>query len=310
MRAMQKPESASLVSPLSGSSNIEPVQSYDVTSLVSEWKAVFDIDISAELKGVSEIHKYRCRDSDLYFYSPEECEGSGGVYNDLAKFDWYYMAEKWEYSVARKFALPGIRLLEIGCGDGSFLRKACKNGTFSVGLEINPKVTSNPEKDGFEIRHEMTDEYLLSNPAPFDVVCAFQVLEHIAKPLPFLRESLQMLKPGGKLVLGTPNSESFMKHEHVLLDLPPHHMSGWSENSYRYLERCLPVTLESIQFEPLAPYHVDYFMNTYRKHYEAAGNTRSFLFKGSTGNLTGKFLNAGGRRFFKGQSMLAVFTKN
>lgn len=306
---MENSESTALLSPLSGSSNVELVKIYDPDKLIKEWKDVFGIDISAELDGVTQIIKYRCCDSNLYFYCPEKCEGSGAVYNDLAKFEWYYIEEKWEYSIAQKYIQPDIRLLEIGCGDGSFLRKASRNGAVAVGLEINPRVSSDLGSDGFEIRHEMLDEYLLSNPPLFDVVCAFQVLEHIAKPLPFLQQCVSMLKPGGKLILGTPNSNSFMKHEHVLLDLPPHHMTGWSEKSYQYLEECLSVNMESVRYEPLAPYHVDYFINTYKKHYAAADDARSALFDGLTGKLTKHVLNAGGRRFVKGQSMLAVFCR-
>ena len=56
------------------------------------------------------------------FYTPSELAGSASLYEQLQKFDWYYMPEKWEFRQALSWiqAEHGVRrLLEVG-GRGFF----------------------------------------------------------------------------------------------------------------------------------------------------------------------------------------------
>lgn len=48
-----------------------------------------------------------------------------------------------------------------------------------------------------------------------------------------------------------------------LLDQPPHHMSHWDEGVFRALERLLPVRVTDVYREPLAPYHIGWFVSSY-----------------------------------------------
>ena len=66
----------------------------------------------------------------------------------------------------------------------------------------------------------------------FDVVCAFQVLEHVADPLAFIAEAKARLNPGGLLFIGVPNRESYVgRLRDFPLDMPPHHVMRWSRRA-------------------------------------------------------------------------------
>jgi len=89
-------------------------------------------------------------------------------------------------------------LLEIGCGNGFFIEKALSMGYKTVkGIEPSMKAieASNPS-----VRHNIICDVMrpgLFGAEEFDVICMFQLLDHISDPTTFLRECFKALKPGG-----------------------------------------------------------------------------------------------------------------
>jgi 2-polyprenyl-3-methyl-5-hydroxy-6-metoxy-1,4-benzoquinol methylase len=298
----------SILSPLTSRPHVEKIRDYDSVQLTKEWSDTHGIDISDELQGTPSISKYRCLESGLTFYTPATSEGSGILYEGLSKFSWYYTPDKWEHFFALHFCRRGMRILEVGCGGGEFLTKAADQGCDCIGLEINPRVHAD-DAHAVEIRGQALSECAAAEVGSFDLVCAFQVLEHTAAPKQFLLDCLQAAKKGGIILLGTPNSESFLQHSHNLLDLPPHHMSGWSSVAYKYLEKILPMKLIALHYEPLASYHYKYFIETYRSHFARSGDWREWFFTGYRAKLLKKLLSLGVGRLIRGQCMIAVFQK-
>lgn len=297
-------------SPLSSTAQVEMIKEYDAVQLAKEWGDIYKIDISKDLKGIKTLTKYQCCESGVYFYFPASCEGSGMLYHQLSKFPWYYIGDKWEHNLSLSYCRPNMKLLEIGCGGGEFLLKAVQQGCRCVGLEINPSVNSGNGPVDIEIRKQFLSECAITEKESFDIVCAFQVLEHISDPKDFLNDCIKAAKKDALIILGTPNAESFLKYSHNLLDLPPHHMSGWSRSSYEYLEMLFPIKLVKICYEPLASYHFDYYIETYRSHFSKVKNWKECLFTGWLGRIFKKFLLLGGWRFIRGQCMVAIYRKN
>ena len=296
-------------SPLTGHEKVTLVQKYSSADLIDEWMSSFQIDISDEISSKDEVLKYRCDESDFFFYLPSSLEGSGKLYQELARNSWYYIPEKWEHKQALGLCKAKIRILEVGCGGGEFLKLAHEKNCHCEGLEINPSIQCEQRDDGIKIHREKLNSWVRKNEGSYDIVCAFQVLEHIAEPKEFIKDCVRAAITGGKIIFGTPNSQSFIKYSHNLLDLPPHHMGGWNDNSYRFLEQLFPIKLEKIIFEPLAPYHVDYYLATMTAKSAELGFCERFFYQWNQGALFRAFLKLGGRSFIKGQSMLAVFTK-
>jgi SAM-dependent methyltransferase len=99
--------------------------------------------------------------------------------------------------------LTGGSLLEVGCGYGYLLDEArpyfdCRVGTeFSVeGAEIARATGADVFVGGIE---------RISVERKFDCVVAIQVIEHVYQPMPFVKQLMHRTKPGGHIVIATPD---------------------------------------------------------------------------------------------------------
>lgn len=254
-------------SPLSPHAEIRLLQSFRASELISDWKTCFDIDITGELKGIEEVNLYRCEESGLEFFLPLSVAGSAMLYKALQKFDWFYMPDKWEFEEAIKDLAGCTSLLEVGCGQGFFIEKALKQLTCRgiKGIEYSEEAVQTALKKQLNVE-KATLKDLIERRESFDAICSFQVLEHVSLPLQFLEDVLLLLKPGGALILCVPNKESFLKYQYNLLDMPPHHMTKWSLETFKYLEKIFPLKLINASFEPLAEYHIEGYMKAYGEY--------------------------------------------
>jgi SAM-dependent methyltransferase len=92
------------------------------------------------------------------------------------------------------------RLLEIGCASGYFLSRALDRGFDAVGVEPGTAAVAHAPA---HIRSRIVNDELrkgLFDPGSFDIVCAFQIFDHVLDPNGFLALVHHYLKPGGKLV--------------------------------------------------------------------------------------------------------------
>jgi SAM-dependent methyltransferase len=100
---------------------------------------------------------------------------------------------------------PG-RLLDVGCGDGAFLRLARRHGWEVTGTELS---SAAPDADNVEIRRGEVWEAALG-PDSYDVVTSWHVIEHAADPKRMVQEIYRLLKPEGRLILATPNLNDYV----------------------------------------------------------------------------------------------------
>uniref|UniRef100_A0A7C5X213 Class I SAM-dependent methyltransferase n=1 Tax=Thermocrinis ruber TaxID=75906 RepID=A0A7C5X213_9AQUI len=136
------------------------------------------------------------------------------------------------------------RLLDVGCGDGRFLRHA-KEQSFEVwGIDFDKKSVENVKRNlgidtVFAMSLEEFYEYAKEKNLKFDVITFFEVLEHQDKPREFLDTVKRLLKDGGYIAGSVPNMDRLFVEidwEYFHGDYPPHHFLRFSKSS---LEKAL-----------------------------------------------------------------------
>lgn len=95
---------------------------------------------------------------------------------------------------------PDMALLEVGCASGGYLGAVERSVSLAVGVEPNDE-----HREFCRSRNLIVMPNLEHPPTTFDVIVAFQVLEHIADPLPFLAQVRRLLAPGGRVYFEVPN---------------------------------------------------------------------------------------------------------
>lgn len=119
---------------------------------------------------------------------------------------------------------PG-RLLDFGCGAGRFLKTMADRGWQVTGLDASVGAAELVRAHGLAALVGTLPHPDL-RPGSFDVVTMWHSLEHVHRPLAILREAYELLVPGGKLVVATPNLASapfrLFGRSWFGLDLPRH----------------------------------------------------------------------------------------
>ena len=105
---------------------------------------------------------------------------------------------------------PGSKVLEIGFGNGEFLHWAEFNGYNVLGVEVNERLYQLGKKRGFQVFLGELTGNVEGLGDDFDVVVAFDVLEHLFKDtlLDYFDAINRCLKVGGRVIARFPNGQS------------------------------------------------------------------------------------------------------
>lgn len=226
------------------------LQIVPVDFIVEQYKRKCGINVSPSFGSLRHIGLYECAETGYKFWYPEEIAGDKVFYSDISHaWKSYYRTDRWEYSHVRKFLTGKECLLEVGCGKGYFLRSIETRVKFAMGLEFNEEAIRN-KVTAADVLH-MSIEEAAATGRKFDVVCAFQVLEHITNPCLFIEQALICLNDGGTLILSTPNNESsgFLNQQDIF-DAPPHHMGHFTVKVYENIAKRLNCTILKTVIQP------------------------------------------------------------
>ncbi len=223
-----------------------------------------------------------CQNCNLTF-SEEQPEN----FNDVYSNDDYLIKSINAYDKTRNYRIKrfaverigilkkykkGGSLLDFGCGTGWFLEEAKKyykvNGVeYSDSLRkwLKTKLNISSFKDISKIKNK------------YDIITAFDVIEHVSSPLIFLRNLRKILKKDGVILIYTPNIDSlgfsYLKEKNNLL-CPPHHLFYFNKNSFEYLCKKVDMKIVETQYRGLDIGDIYAFMNR-KKNFRSA----DFLYK-------------------------------
>ena len=117
------------------------------------------------------------------------------------------------FEIARDMARPfaGLRLVDYGCGDGTFLAMLGQSDhapAFSLGLELSDEVVNDCRRRlGQEGRIEFArigDPQSRQHDGTFDALFCMEVMEHVCDWGPMFEAFERLLRPGGTLVISVP----------------------------------------------------------------------------------------------------------
>jgi 2-polyprenyl-3-methyl-5-hydroxy-6-metoxy-1,4-benzoquinol methylase len=242
--------------------------------------------------------------------APPCLAGSAWMYSQLANHAGYYIARKWEYDAALDDLLGRERVLEIGCGSGNFITLAkAKAGLSIEGLEQNADAISEAVRRGLCVREATAEDAAKQSPGRYDAICSFQVFEHVSKPRELLDACCMLLRPGGLLILGAPNQDSYIRYLVNPLDMPPHHMTRWTREPLHRLQTHFPLKLVRTACEPLTDNQIEMYVDTYANMLRR--RDLGFLIRPRIYSRTIRlirYLRLG--KFLRGQNIYACYVRN
>lgn len=251
------------VCPSCGRSSKGPVDHVSRPDLAAGFKQLgLGIDIEPMFPpSLKVMNLHRCTDCDLLWYDPI-LPGDVAFYELLQQHELYYQDDKPEYETVGAAIDIDAHVLEIGCGKGAFAKHLPSTSRYR-GLEFNDKAVKQACAAGLDVEKRSIQDEASASPARYDVVCHFQVLEHVPDPAGFTRACVAALKPGGQLVVTVPAEDSFLSiSPRNWLNMPPHHMTRWTDRALQALFESVGVKVERIWHEPVASFHMEQYEAT------------------------------------------------
>jgi SAM-dependent methyltransferase len=237
--------------PLCHSTHLRLIERVAGEKIIGAYRKAFDIEAGIT---ADEVQYIRCEDCDLNFFSPPS-DGPASMYVRLQEFDWYYISDKPEYTLAEKYLPPSGTVLEVGSGKAAFAGIVEKERY--VGLEFNDAAIARARASGIKLLKESIEMHAASTAGQYSAVVSFQVLEHVRDPERFIAGCVDALSMGGHLILAVPDHDGLCgMAQNNILDLPPHHVSHWNERAMKRIATQFGVELIAIEREPIANYHL------------------------------------------------------
>lgn len=236
--------------PLCHSSNTRLVEIINTSEIREAYLNSYGITFDFQS---NEMQYVRCLNCALHFFDPMT-PGDEKLYEQLQKFEWYYMSDKPEYSVVARLLPASGKILEVGSGKGAFAQLIGRDRY--VGLEFNDEAIFKAKNIGINLIKESIENHALNQPGKYAAVVSFQVLEHISNPSIFIKSCIDSIEVGGYLFLAVPNHEGICGlAQNSFLDLPPHHLSHWSETTMRHIAQQFQLDIVSIELEAVSDFH-------------------------------------------------------
>jgi SAM-dependent methyltransferase len=168
----------------------------------------------------------RCRTCGLLYVNPRPTPDSLLGFYESPGYVHHALGYGKAYDYGRvdfmsRFA-KGLKLLDVGCGGGTFLTVARNRGYLVTGMEPSSQGRLSATQAGLEVFENVAD--LVSKQRKFDVITIWHVLEHVPDIHVFLHDIRNLLAPGGVVIIAVPNA--FSARACLLRTFPALHPPG------------------------------------------------------------------------------------
>ena len=170
-----------------------------------------------------------------------------------------YPEWKWEYqeTLAALCKVPSRnrRLLEVGAGDGAFVRRVSEVALPKANIvctEFSDYGRHQIESAGITcFSRDIRDLSRADLGGNFDIACLFQVLEHMDSLDALFGKLHDLLKSNSSLFIAVPNPRriSFNERNGGLLDMPPNHIGRWNELCFEVIGKRAGFELIEYKYE-------------------------------------------------------------
>jgi SAM-dependent methyltransferase len=230
--------------PVTGEPAVRHIQWVRADFLAALWRIQFRVDACPSF-GQQERFGLWESPTGLYFFDPM-IAGDSDFYTQfyarlIDRKLWRHDVIRPEFEVAAQRINPGDRVLDVGCGFASFRRVIPQ----AVYVGLDPNFAEGSAIAG--VCNQTLGEHLAAHAGSYDVVCAFEVLEHLQSPVDVFADMVLATRPGGYVIVGVPHVPSAMTRiPNFLPSAPPHHLTWWTKPALQALAARAGVTVEHI----------------------------------------------------------------
>lgn len=158
--------------------------------------------------------------------------------------------------------LPPGRMLEVGCGSGSFLHSMAARGWDVEGIEYSSTAAAQARALGYRV-HTGSLEAAPDPSRPYDLIVGWMVLEHLHDPVAGLRKLRRWSSPASRLVLSVPDAGALDRRLFAdawyALSLPTH-LFHYTPRTLRLMLRRAGWTADRLHWE----HNPNYMLNSLR----------------------------------------------
>lgn len=169
----------------------------------------------------------------------------GQAYKRLYREHWWWRSrEEFLIRVIQGLCLPANpNILDLGCGDGLFFDRLAEFGGTIEGLESDPSLVSRETAERYRIHIGPLDR-TFGPIKRYTLILMLDVLEHLQNPEESLKQAVELLEPGGRLVLTVPAFRCLWTNH----DDMNHHYTRYTKRSLTTVAKTANLRIDRCQY--------------------------------------------------------------
>ncbi len=235
--------------PITGKPALRRIHGVSARVVEDIWRIGQGVNVAHLFRGIERLTLYESP-AGLVFFEPRVV-GDGPFYNAYySKWDvhdalTYLWQSRVDYTRSAAYIPAGAKVIDVGCGPGMFGRHL----PHAQYTGLDPYAGADASD---AVIRETLDVHAAKRPEFYDVATAFHVIEHVPNPRRHAELMVQLLKPGGLLILAAPLHPSPLTEiPNFPINIPPHHVTWWNPGAFTAL--AAELGLEVVEASALPP---------------------------------------------------------